>query len=196
MGSRLEEAVGVAVRAFSDDPFFGFLFPEEAHRERAIARLHRGVLTDVAALGTTRTAILDGHVVGVALWVPPGSWPYPPLHQVRQLLRALRAFYPSFATLPKAGRTFRSAEMEHPKAPHWYLQLLMVDPAVQRQGIGGTLQAPTLEQCDAEAVPSWLETQKEENLAYYRRFGFEVVKEHNPTPGVPSLWSMRREPRT
>jgi predicted N-acetyltransferase YhbS len=67
---------------------------------------------------------------------------------------------------------------------------------MQRLGIGGALQDPTLEACDTEGLPGWLETQKEENLAYYRRFGFEVVKEHNPTPGVPSLWSMRREPRS
>jgi predicted N-acetyltransferase YhbS len=72
----------------------------------------------------------------------------------------------------------------------------MVDPDVQRQGIGGRLQSPTLGVCDEEGLPAWLETQKEENLAYYERFGFTVVDEHHPIADGPSMWSLRREPAT
>jgi predicted N-acetyltransferase YhbS len=71
----------------------------------------------------------------------------------------------------------------------------MVHPDVQRQGIGGMLQSPELAQCDAESIPAWVETQKDENLAYYGRFGFEVVKEHRPFPDAPAMYSLRREPR-
>lgn len=191
-GVRLDEAVAVAVRAFDDDPFFSFLFPGDDHRHRGVALLHRSVLRDIGPLGTTRTALVDGHVAGVALWIPPGGWPYPASIQIRQLFGGIRAFYPHFGVLPSAGRIMRSVELARPKRPQWYLQLLMVDPTFQRQGIGALLQAPILERCDREGLPAWLETQKEENLAYYGRFGFKVAKEHVAANGGPTMWSLER----
>ena len=196
-GTALDQAVDVAVRAFDDDPFFSYLFPKTEQRHRSVGRLHRAVMVHLASLATTRSAVLDGTVVGVALWVPPGRWPYPAKVQVRQLLGALHAFLPDVGSLGRAGRILRAVELSHPKSPpHWYLQLLMVDPDVQRKGIGAMLQAATLEACDREALPAWVETQKQENLAYYGRFGFELVHEHHPVADGPSMWSLRREPKT
>jgi GNAT superfamily N-acetyltransferase len=194
-GAALDQAVDVAVRAFDDDPFFSYLFPKPANRHRSVARLHRIVLVHLSRIGTTRSAVLDGRVVGVSLWIPPGRWPYPPLLQVRQAFGAVRAFLPDLSSLGRGGRILRIVEQSHPKTPpHWYLQLLMVDPDVQRQGIGGRLQAPELAACDREGLTAWLETQKPENVPYYGRFGFEVVHEHHPVPDGPSMWSMRRDP--
>ena len=68
----------------------------------------------------------------------------------------------------------------------WYLLLLVVDPLVQRAGLGTRLQAPVLEVADREGVDCYLETQKPENLAYYRRFGYEVGEELRPVAGRPS----------
>jgi predicted N-acetyltransferase YhbS len=102
---------------------------------------------------------------------------------------------PSLGPASRARGALKEVVKAHEKRPHWYLQLLMVDPSFQRQGIGGLLQTPTLERCDAEAIPSWLETQKPDNLVYYGRFGFTVVAEHK-VPDGPSIWSMVREPTT
>ena len=74
----------------------------------------------------------------------------------------------------------------------WYLLLLVVDPLVQRAGIGARLQAPGLKAADQEGLDCYLETQKLDNVAYYRRFGYEVVDELRPVPDGPSLWTMRR----
>jgi GNAT superfamily N-acetyltransferase len=193
-GTALEEAVGVSIRAFQDDPFFEFLFPKDASRDRSIGILHRVVLQKVATIGVTRTALVDGHVVGVAVWIPPGRFPFPPMVQVRQLFGSIRAFLPVMGTVMRARGVLQEVVQAHTKVPHWYLQLLMVDPAFQRQGIGGALQTPTLELCDSSALPAWLETQKEENLAYYGRFGFSVVGEHR-APDGPSIWSLNRDPK-
>jgi GNAT superfamily N-acetyltransferase len=195
-GTALDEAVDVAVRAFGDDPFFNYLFPRPDRRRRSVGQLHRSVLLHLAEVGITTSAIVNGKVAGVALWVPPGRWPYSPMTQVRQVFGTLHAFFPDFGGLTRGARILRVVEQSHPRIPQWYLQLLMVDPDVQRQGIGGLLQAPTLERCDREGLPAWLETQKEENLAYYGRFGFTVVHEHHPVEEGPSMWSLRRDPKT
>lgn len=194
-GEQLDQAVEVAIRAFADDAFFAYLFTNEARRARSIGILHRVVLKHVATIGTTRTALVDGRVAGVAVWLPPGRWPFPVGVQLRQIFASFPAFRGSMDGLNRARPLLRDIAKGHPKSPpHFYLQLLMVDPPFQRQGIGGLLQRPELAECDKQGVPAWLETQTFDNLAYYGRFGFRVVHEHKANDEV-SVWSLRREPQ-
>jgi hypothetical protein len=51
-----------------------------------------------------------------------------------------------------------------------------------------------LEACDGDGVLAYLETQKESNVAWYGRFGFEVSHEVR-LAGTPPVWCLRREPR-
>jgi ribosomal protein S18 acetylase RimI-like enzyme len=98
--------------------------------------------------------------------------------------------------LPAALQLLTSLDKVHPKIEHWYLALLAVDPELQRQGVGRRLLEPVLERCDAEGRPAYLETQKESNVAWYRRCGFELVEKIVP-PGdrTPPMWTLLREPR-
>ena len=63
-GVALDQATDVAVRAFDDDPFFSYLFPRPRQRHRSVGRLHRAVISHLAPVAITRTALLDGKVVG------------------------------------------------------------------------------------------------------------------------------------
>lgn len=193
-GNRLEEAVAVSVRAFGDDPFFRLLFPQDDRRDRSVGILHRVTLKHLSAIGTTRTAYVDGRIAGVALWLPPGRWPFPIWVQVRQLFGNVSAFRGDFGAIGRVRPLLKEVVQAHPKVPqHYYLQLLMTDPPFQRRGIGTMLLRPTLEQCDREGLPAWLETQKEENLPYYARFGFEVVSRHGLEGSDVAIWSLSRK---
>jgi ribosomal protein S18 acetylase RimI-like enzyme len=79
--------------------------------------------------------------------------------------------------------------------PHWYLMILGVEPERQGQGIGSALISPTLARADADGLPCYLETAKEQNLAFYRRHGFEVRHEDDIPGGGPRMWMMIREPK-
>ena len=59
---------------------------------------------------------------------------------------------------------------------------------------GTAVLAPVLERADTEGLPAYLETQKEENLAYYARHRFELVQKID-IEGCPPIWTLRREPR-
>jgi len=52
-----------------------------------------------------------------------------------------------------------------------------------------------LARADAEGLLCYVETEKERNLPFYRRHGFEVVVEDDMPNGGPHFWTMRREPR-
>ena len=192
----LDEIAVVAGAAFGDDPFFEFLLPGEAIRRRGLRIFFRSMVSGakpVAVVHGARDA--SGRLVGVAAFVRPGGWPLPVMTQVRQLGSAFSAMVPRPRALLDGTRYFYAIESIHPKGELWYLMLLAVDPSAQRGGIGGALQSQVYPQADAEGLDSYLETQKEDNLAYYRRFGYEMDKELRPVKGGPPLWTMRRAPR-
>lgn len=192
----LDEIGVVATEAFADDAFFSFLLREERLRRRALRIFFRAMVGEVGPAAVVHGARPeDGRLVGVAAFVPPGTWPLPIPAQLRQLRSALVAMIPRPRALLDGARYLFAIEKIHPKERMWYLLLLAVDPSAQRGGIGGALQEQVYAQADQEGLVSYLETQKEANLAYYRRFGFEVDRELHPVRNGPPLWTLRREPR-
>ncbi len=88
------------------------------------------------------------------------------------------------------GKVFEELELLHPLEPHWYLGTLGIDPPEQGQGLGGALLGQWLQNVDREGAPAYLETDREDNLAFYERAGFRVQGEI-AILGVP-VWCMRR----
>jgi GNAT superfamily N-acetyltransferase len=91
-------------------------------------------------------------------------------------------------------RVLEFIEKRHPSEPHWHLGVLGTDPPAQGRGLGGAVMAPVLDTCDRDGLPAYLESSKDRNVPYYRRFGFEVTEELR-YPGGPTVWAMWREPR-
>jgi ribosomal protein S18 acetylase RimI-like enzyme len=74
-----------------------------------------------------------------------------------------------------------------------YLQVIGVTPTLQGQGYGGKLLRTLIEQSDQAGVPIYLETETEDNVSMYERFGFQVLKEIAlPVISLP-MWEMVRE---
>ena len=183
----------VAARAFHHDPFFEYLDPNGVTRARGLALFWR---SELAALGRdtllsgARTS--DGRLMGVSAWMPPGSYPLPAASQARQLAGAARAMVLRPPALWRGLQYLLAIDKAHPKEKLWYLLLLVVDPSAQRGGVGARLQEEGLASADKEGLDCYLETQKAENLVYYRRFGFDVDQELHPVKDGPPLWTMRR----
>jgi ribosomal protein S18 acetylase RimI-like enzyme len=196
-GDDLDDAAMVAARAFYDDPFFEYLMPRAIARARGLALFWRatiaGLTPDSLLVGARDTS--TGRLLGVAAVMPPGTYPLPVASQVRQLVGAVRSLLMRPAALAIGPRYLLAIDRAHPKDPLWYLLLLVTDPSAQRSGIGTRLQEDMLAHADKDGLDCYLETQKADNLAYYRRFGYEVDQELRPVTDGPSLWTMRRSPR-
>jgi RimJ/RimL family protein N-acetyltransferase len=63
----------------------------------------------------------------------------------------------------------------------------------QGQGVGTALLRPTLDRCDEEGVPAYIEASSERSAAMYERLGFVHLGELQ-IPGGPRIWPMRRPP--
>ncbi len=188
---RVTEASQVLAAAFADDPMTLFFFPD-ASRRRGYAWVHAATLRMGLSLGATYTTP-GPRVEGVVAFHPPGRYPLPLWLQVWHFRAAPLRLSP--LTLLRGMRVSAILGRVHPREPHWYLAILAVHPDRQRQGIGSFLITPTLERADRDRLPVYLETTKEANLAYYRRFGFEVLQELTVPGGGPQVWTMLRPPR-
>jgi GNAT superfamily N-acetyltransferase len=64
----------------------------------------------------------------------------------------------------------------------------------QGKGVGSTLLAHELAQCDEQHLPACLESSNERNIPLYERFGCTVLTELG-AGGSPGLWPMLRAAR-
>jgi ribosomal protein S18 acetylase RimI-like enzyme len=188
--SRLGEASDVLARAFHDDPAWVWLIPDAEKRRRVLPWLFR-VGFDVTAAEVWTTA---GVVHGAARWLPPGR---PPM-RVGPTLKALvtTPFRLGSATAPflAYGRAVEALRAETMPGPHWYLAGIGVDPSARGRGVGAALLEPGLEAARRAALPAVLLTNNEENLPFYERHGFAVVRVDETPKGGPHAWAMVRTP--
>lgn len=190
--SQKRDAIAVTSRAFWPDPLFGFFARTPEQEKRLLPIFLGALLRDALGHGEVWGAIDKETILGSASWLPPGATPRSSLREMKIYLACARALV--------TGRNRRTGisllnavEHEHPSEPHWYLALLGVEPTHQGQGLGRLLLEPVLKRCDTEIEPAYLETQKPENLPFYERFGFRVLKEVS-VPGSPPVWLMWRDP--
>jgi ribosomal protein S18 acetylase RimI-like enzyme len=175
-------------RAFDDDPVMRWAFPGVHARGRYGPAFFRWSLWRSA----------DQHVswttedrAGAAVWMLPDRWQA----TVGQLARLTRWTWRGIGVRgPLVMWGLGGIERRHPHDRHLYLAVLGVEPDRQGAGIGSALLAPGLELCDREALPAYLESSKERNIAFYGRHGFQLIG-RLVLPAGPPVWLMRREPR-
>ena len=178
------------------DPMWVEVLPDEGVRRRTFGVMWPGVMHFCRVYGEVFTTP-QGQ--GAACWAAPGKmrvtfW---------RMLRAGSGLMWTVMQLSKADRkrffkVMQPLDRLHRRlmpGQHWYLWAFGVEPASQGQGIGGALLAPILARADAERVPCYLETETEENVAFYRRRGFEVAEEARFLEGRVTIWAMRRDPQ-
>lgn len=183
----VDALAGVLARAFADDPVMSWVFRHDRGRvawNRRFFRFRLRTMLGQEGVWTTEDR------AGAALWAAPERWRLG-LRETLGLLRFLPATGRRTADLL---RGLSLIEARHPETPHWYLAVLGTDPSRQGEGIGSRLLQPVLEACDADEVPAYLESSKEENVAFYARHGFRVTDEMR-LPDGPPVWLMWREPR-
>ena len=83
-----------------------------------------------------------------------------------------------------------------PRHPHLHLGPIGVDPAAQGRRIGHLLMDRSCDEVDRSAQNGYLETDRVENVTFYRRFGFETTAEA-PVLGVRNyLMSRKAKPHS
>jgi GNAT superfamily N-acetyltransferase len=174
--------------AFAADPILQWLIPSQRGRDRRLRRLFALELAHYV-FPAGRVLTTDGFR-GANLELPPGRWKMPNIMPPSAAIGWVRVFG---MRLPQASRTQAFFERDHLREPHYYVRYVGVATRFQGQGLGTALLRPTLERCDREGLPAYLEASSERSAALYERLGFVHLGELR-LPGGPPFWPMRRPP--
>jgi len=189
--AEMGKAVEVIVRGMRDNPNIVAAFGGDPDvRYRQLLRLF-GAMAASEVPGRDRDILVargrDDSILGVCGMMPPGRC-QPGLGRQLRLAPSLLALGPG-----SAGRTMKwlGAWSGHdPGERHWHLGPVAVDAHLRGRGIGSELMRAFCEKMDASGEVAYLETDKEINVRFYEKFGFEVVGEEEVL-GVPN-WFMTR----
>lgn len=174
-------------RAFHDDPVIIHLMGGRFDHRRARLgfEMLAGNMVNHGLVLTTPNR------EAAAFWARPNEWRVPLSEIITTIPTTIRAY--RWHILRALGVLTRMEKL-HPREPHYYLEVLGTDPAHQGKGLGALLMNEVLAMADDEGVGAYLESSKDLNVPYYRRFGFEVVGEIHHRNG-PVMWRMWRDPR-
>jgi ribosomal protein S18 acetylase RimI-like enzyme len=189
------DAGEVLARAFHDDPHWRWVLPSESRRAQVMPWFMEAWAKYCYRCGQAYTTA--GQVEGAAVWIAPGKYPLNAAGMMLSglMLVPLKFGRAAFGRLMSSLSCYERLHKREVPPRHWYLSTLGVDPRRQGQGIGSALIGPVLARADAESLFCYLETEKEENLRFYRRHGFEVAVEDNLPNGGPHFWTMTRQPQ-
>lgn len=180
----------VLARGFHDDPVWRWMAPTHRRWPQRMVPVFRHLVRPLTGYGSAWTT---SQHEGVAAWAPPGRSSFPDSAAARSLPAMLGGF--GVAGLRRTLKMVTAMEAAHPREPHWYLEFLATDAHLRGRGVGSALIVPALEWADDDGVGAYLESSKFDNVAFYRRHGFDVVEEMVAVDGAPPLWRMWRDPR-
>ena len=182
-------AARVLAAGMLDNPLHVRVFgTDERRREQRLRRFMACAADHVGREGTLLGAYRGHELVGVLGVAPPGCCrPVPP--RSWRYAAAIAAGNPPAATW-RVARWLAAWARHDPPGPHWHLGPLAVLPAWRRRGVGGALLRRAC--ADLDGAMTWLETDLERNVGFYRAFGFVLAHEEEVL-GVRT-WFMRRLP--
>lgn len=189
-------AARVLAAAFQDDPLFRFVVPDDQQRRRWLPVFEYQLVRNTQPYGASYVACnQQGQIAGVMAVTPPGHFPHSLWANLRLALNVIlrpTPWCPHLRTLWPIRHYGAAFDQMHYRPPHWYLDVIGVDPAYHRQGVGKQLMQRLIEHSQHDRNPIWLETQTADNVPYYESFGFEVRQQLHPAPGGPPTWGMLR----
>ena len=104
-GNWLDSAREVFASSHADYPAWRHVFPDPRQRQRALSVFFAATVRDAFPFGAVDAAVANGEVLGIAVWLPPGRFPWSASRKLRAapamlgVLRAAPARFWIFARL-------------------------------------------------------------------------------------------------
>ena len=189
------EAAAVLGRAFVDDPLLKAIVPPTPDADARARRI--GALFDVALRlhrgdGQPVVGVMQDGRVGAAAVIEhltrAPSTAAALLHGLPTLPRLARAV--GWGGIVRTISVIDTLARNRPPEPHIYLNILGVEPSLQRRHFGVAILDYLREQASLHGnfAGVYLETATEANVAYYSHVGYRVLNEIHPL-GV-RMWRM------
>lgn len=171
-----ETHVTLLAKAFAEDPLFLYLFPNKNsfnYRKKLIRFLiKRNQLSDDLLLTDDQQ-----HPGCVAIIDLPANLPRVSfLNKLRvKIAMAVLTFQLPFHALRSLTKYRELTSSTAPEEPHYYVTMIGVDPASQGKGLGKSVLKKIHEIAASSSHPVALDTENEQNVAYYEHLGYELT---------------------
>ncbi|MBN1160757.1 MAG: GNAT family N-acetyltransferase [Dehalococcoidales bacterium] len=188
----IKPAVEVIARAFQDYPLSVYFIPDDSKRRKRQPAIFRPMIVRGLKYGEVYATSVKFEAV--AVWFKSVTSRDSTWSMVTSgfLVMPFIAGISSFRRQMAFGKYAMAVRKRVAPFPHWYLQVLAVDPQFQGQGIASRLLKPMLERIEKDGLPCYLETQAEQNVALYEHLGFRVVEEGTIPGSDIKSWAMLR----
>ena len=187
-------AAHVVAGAFYDYPSFRFYFPDPKRRTRWLEWYMERVLNTALTFGEV---LVTEDLSGVLFALPPDHLRLTDMDYVKCgfLFAPLVVGLHQYAKVSACEKHVADTQEKLLKGrPHYYLWGLSADPAKQRTGAGSALLASFLKKTDAQKMPVYLETHKQQNVAYYENRGFKLLHTDTVPKHGLTFFCMLHEP--
>lgn len=191
---RLEPLARTVARAFVDDPVWQWIHDRPTTLDPdEVLPLARAFVAD-----TTAVDEIHGfrHHGAVALWRAPLERLTDEHVEYRRRRSAphWRDLGDRIGDRMDLVREFgAAASAARPDEPHWYLQIVGVEPERRGEGLGARVMSTMLERCDRLGLPTYLESSNPRNHSFYRRLGY-VDQGEVAGGGSPPMTRFYRRP--
>lgn len=191
--TNLLHAAKALTNAFFEDPIQRYVFPDETERKEKSIPHFSAIIQYGLLFGEVYTA---NNFEGAVVWLRPGETTVTPDKAQQGGLADLpktigEAPFTRFISVLDYADQFHKQDM---KEPHWYTMVLGVDPSYQGKGYGSALLSPILDEAKTKNIPVYLETAQPKNVSFYKRMGFELIREVvEPVSGIKIWTFIKRE---
>ena len=188
-----KRAAKVVASAFFDYPMLVHYFPDPQRRKHWLPWYMERTLTCAMRYGEVFVA---SDLSGVMFILPPGHTRLT-IGEYIQNGFLITPLVMGFRNYIKSDECEKFVADTHERLmngrDHYYLWGLVADPPAQRQGVGSALLRILTDKADAENMPVYLETHAQKNVAYYGRFGFQLIHTDTISRHGLDIWCMLRE---
>ena len=184
LAEQTETAIGVLARAFVTNPVHVAAFgPSALKSNEVFFRIGLAVMKGGKLVATDGSRIL-----GVVHWVRSPACQFSAFEKLRMMPRMVSGL--GLGSALKVTSWVSTWSRHDPSEPHAHLGPIGVEPEAQGRRVGSMLMEKYCAELDRTGMAGYLETDRPENVEFYRRFGF-VVTETAPVLAVET-YLMRR----
>jgi ribosomal protein S18 acetylase RimI-like enzyme len=174
---QIKPASFVLSRAFQNDPVLRWQIPDATKRLSKLYYFWELVLRVGIKYGEVYGT--SENLEGIAIWRPPQNvnvsyWKFVKNGAFKFPFRFGIKTTKKITFVQAVNDSIRNIYM---KVPHWYLDVIAVDPKYQGKGFASMLLKPMLKRIDKEKLPIWLETNLERNVQFYKHYDFTILEE-------------------
>jgi GNAT superfamily N-acetyltransferase len=182
--------IEMLARGMRDNPLHVAAFGTDPElRERKLLQMFKLLAKNPAITANAMIARnADRTIVGAYSFSEPGSCQP---SGVAKLMMTPMLLTLGIGNGRRASGWLRAWSNHDPAERHYHFGPIGVDAHLQGQGIGTELMRAFCQQMDEVGENAYLETDKEINVGFYRKFGFDIIGE-DQVIGVPNWFMLRR----